>query len=114
MSKIPSARTTGDRAMSRATSTALRLTALDSVSRGSICFHNGFRDSEVGYSWVPGVVSPMTDELGQALHDLWVADLIDIDTRDLFAPRGHRVVITRKGTRALRYWSLSDHGGFAA
>ncbi|MEV4648847.1 hypothetical protein [Saccharopolyspora sp. NPDC049426] len=56
----------------------------------------------------------MTDELRQALHDLWVADLIDIETRDLFAPRGHRVVITRKGTRALRYWSLSDHGGFAA
>lgn len=114
MWETPSARTTGDRVMSRATSAALRLTALDSVSRGKICFHNGFLESEVGYAWVPGVVSPMTDELRQALHDLWIADLIDIETRDLFAPRGHRVVITRKGNRALRYWSLSDHGGFAA
>lgn len=114
MSEIPSARTAADRALSRATSSPLRLAALDAVSRGNICFHNGFLDPEVGYSWVPGVVSPMTEELRRALHDLWVADLIDIETRDLFAPRGHRVVITRRGNRALRYWSLSDHGGFAA
>ncbi|WP_190813030.1 hypothetical protein [Saccharopolyspora pogona] len=99
--------------MSRTTFTANRYTALDAVNQGKICYHNGLLQPALGYDWVMGI-SPMADDLRQTLRDLWVTDLIDIDTHRLFALRGHRVVITTKGYRTLRDWSALARGEWAA
>ncbi|MDI2028165.1 hypothetical protein QFW96_06070 [Saccharopolyspora sp. TS4A08] len=99
----------------RNTPAGLRYTALESVQRGMICYHNGLYDRPVGYDWAAGAANPMTAALGAALHDLWVADLIDIDTRsNLFAPRGHRVVLTAKGRQALSWWPFPEPAKQAA
>ncbi|MGI8312073.1 hypothetical protein [Saccharopolyspora hattusasensis] len=87
------------------TFTANRYAALDAVNQGKICYHNGLLQSALGYDWVMDITRPMTDDLRQTLRDLWVADLIDVETHRLFALRGHRVVITTKGYRTLRDWS---------
>ncbi|MEV0699938.1 hypothetical protein AB0I53_18805 [Saccharopolyspora sp. NPDC050389] len=100
--------------MSRIIFTATHYAALDAVNQGKICYHNGLLQPALGYDWVTGITCPMTDDLRQTLRDLWITDLIDIDTHHLFALRGHRVVLTMKGYRTLRDWSALGRREFAA
>lgn len=100
--------------MSTAKFTVDRYTALAAVNQDKICYHNGLLQPGLGYGWVTGETARLTADLRNALRDLWVADLIDIDTHHLFAQRGHRVRITPNGHRVLREWSVRARGERAA
>ena len=82
-----------------------RHAALAAVHADQVRFQGGSADPARGYSWSDPVVGRMSETMRRTLHELWAADLIEVETYRLFAHRGHRVTTTTPGYLRLLEWA---------
>jgi hypothetical protein len=94
--------------MTRLERTSERYDALAAVHADQVRYHSTPAFAALGYAWSDSVRSKMTDTMRQVLHDLWAADLVEVETYRLFAQHGHRVTITTQGYLLLMTWSGTE------
>ena len=81
-----------------------RQAALAAVHCGDVRYHHGLTGPALGFTWSENRGGQMFHEMRHALHELWAANLIDVETHRVFARSGHRVVTTMRGYQLWREW----------
>jgi hypothetical protein len=94
--------------MSRLKRTDERYTALAAVHADQVRYHSTPAYAALGYAWSDSVGGQMADSTRRVLHDLWAADLVEVETYRLFAQHGHRVTITTQGYLLLMDWAGTE------
>lgn len=94
--------------MTRLERTDQRHAALAAVHGDQVRYQSSPADAAPGYAWSDSVGGQMTDAMRRVLHELWAADLVEVETYRLFAQRGHRVTTTTQGYLLLMTWATTD------
>jgi hypothetical protein len=81
-----------------------RHAALAAVHADRVRYHSAPAERSLGYAWSESVAERMCDATRVVLHELWAADLVEVETHRLFAHRGHRVITTTQGYLLLQEW----------
>lgn len=91
--------------MTRLEHTDERHAALAAVHADQVRYHSTPTDAALGYAWSGSVGDRMADATRRVLHELWAADLVEVETYRLFDHHGHRVTTTTQGYLLLMEWA---------